>query len=334
MAMAYARLSYPGKVRRMRRVAERALALHGITDARLTLLAHSENVVYRVDAPSGRRFALRVHRTDYHTPAELRSELAWLEALAADGFDVPAPVRGPDGDLLVFAEAVQTPARPCSLLRWMSGRRCRAHRTTRHLAALGGLLARLHAHARDWQRPAWFTRKPLGWPQLFTDTAVADVDATTACKVFSAEQMQLFEDVRGSVHASELEPHDETHGLIHADLHFANVVFAPGLHARPIDFDDCAIGPWVLDVATTLGAVSDEPSFPALRQALLEGYVSVRNLSDRELALLDRFIAGRFVLLALYVAATAVHDPKFAEGGPQWIARFFAGARRFLEAAS
>lgn len=42
-----------------------------------------------------------------------------------------------------------------------------------------------------------------------------------------------------------------TFGLIHADLHLDNVLFAGG-EARPIDFDDCGLGHWLYDIAVTL----------------------------------------------------------------------------------
>ena len=45
--------------------------------AGLSLLSLSENATYRVDNPAGGRVAvLRVHRTDYHPPGAVESELA------------------------------------------------------------------------------------------------------------------------------------------------------------------------------------------------------------------------------------------------------------------
>ena len=50
--------------------------------AGVSLLSLSENATYRVDdAADGRVAVLRVHRTGYHEPGAIASELAWLQAL-------------------------------------------------------------------------------------------------------------------------------------------------------------------------------------------------------------------------------------------------------------
>ena len=82
-----------------------------------------------------------------------------------------------------------------------------------------------------------------------------------------------------------------------------------------------------------MGAVTDAPDFPALRDALLRGYERHAPLPASQMPYLDHFIAGRFALLALYVAAAAVQNPELRGKGEAWIARFFKGARRFLPSA-
>ena len=77
-------------------VVEAALSLWGLDDARWHLIAARENRVYRVDGPRG-LLALRLHRQNYRTDAELSSELEWLGAAARGGLFVPAPVRSSEG---------------------------------------------------------------------------------------------------------------------------------------------------------------------------------------------------------------------------------------------
>ena len=71
--------------------AQAALAPFGFSaQARLALLSLSENATYRVD-DDGRTAVLRVHRTGYHPPGAVASELAWLQALRRDeGLRTPA----------------------------------------------------------------------------------------------------------------------------------------------------------------------------------------------------------------------------------------------------
>ena len=65
------------------------------------LINLSENATYRVEAPDGRRWALRVHRDGYHSRVAIASELAWLMALRDNGVVVtPRPVAGRDGEVI------------------------------------------------------------------------------------------------------------------------------------------------------------------------------------------------------------------------------------------
>src|SRR5262249_53036781 len=67
--------------------------------ARLSLLSLSENATYRVDDPGyGAAAVLRVHRTGYHPPGAVASELAWLQALRRDeGLLTPQVFAAVDG---------------------------------------------------------------------------------------------------------------------------------------------------------------------------------------------------------------------------------------------
>lgn len=65
------------------------------------MLNLSENATYRVDAPDGRRFALRVHRDGYHSRQAIASELAWEIDLRRTGVvTTPNPIKGRDGEII------------------------------------------------------------------------------------------------------------------------------------------------------------------------------------------------------------------------------------------
>ena len=55
------------------------------SDLQITLINLSENATYKLQAPDGRRWALRIHRDGYHSRAAIASELAWLMALRQGG---------------------------------------------------------------------------------------------------------------------------------------------------------------------------------------------------------------------------------------------------------
>lgn len=69
------------QVARIESLAQKALHEWGIGTAELELLKYRENAVYAVITDNSERYAIRVHRHNYHSDAELESELAWMKAL-------------------------------------------------------------------------------------------------------------------------------------------------------------------------------------------------------------------------------------------------------------
>jgi len=73
----------------MAELARAALPKWNVSTAEVTLLKLRENAVFRVDVPGGRSYVMRIHRHNYHSDAELHSELQWLTALANAGIEAP-----------------------------------------------------------------------------------------------------------------------------------------------------------------------------------------------------------------------------------------------------
>lgn len=113
----------------------------------------------------------------------------------------------------------------------------------------------------------------------------------------------LFEDVEARTLEvmGELDREPGSAGLLHADLHPANIVFARG-DARSIDFDDCGTGYWIYDLAIPAAWGPDGPDRPARTAAMIEGYERVRPFPGDQLRHLDLFRAARRVSNALWLA--------------------------------
>ena len=63
-------------------LAEQALGLYDLPrNSTVQLISLSENETYKVEAPGGRRWALRLQRPGYQSKNSLASEIAWLVAL-------------------------------------------------------------------------------------------------------------------------------------------------------------------------------------------------------------------------------------------------------------
>ncbi len=63
----------------------------------LSLLCRSENATFLLKA-AGKRYALRLHRGNYHQKADIVSELLWLDALRETGIVVPEAVADNEGE--------------------------------------------------------------------------------------------------------------------------------------------------------------------------------------------------------------------------------------------
>ncbi|MFU0804556.1 MAG: hypothetical protein ACFWTS_03475 [Pseudoclavibacter caeni] len=127
----------------------------------LTLIAVSENATFRVSVDGRPQAVLRVHRPGYvDDPAQVVSELAWVEALA-DSVDVPVPqvlhrvdggtvssIRSPDGQTWY---AVMFAFVPGTVLEDVAD-------PAPYFRRIGEITAGFHEQARAWCPPEGFTR--------------------------------------------------------------------------------------------------------------------------------------------------------------------------------
>jgi Ser/Thr protein kinase RdoA (MazF antagonist) len=318
-----------------------ALAAYDLPPVRLTLLAHRFNTTFRVDT-AGQRYVLRINRAGTPTVESVGAELAWLAALRRDTpLEVPAPVATRAGPLLTVASTPDL-FRPyiCVLFRWLPGQCLRHGLAPRHMERVGQLMARLQNHAARWELPQGFTRgrvdcpvEAARWlPDPFAPEVITSIRTLVAATLSEAEAVQvtaILERVRAAEQAlgiSEVnwqtqggrlpQRGQSTFGLIHADLHYYNLLFARGT-VRAIDFDDCGFGPLLYDPAVMLSAILGWAEYPALRAGLLAGYRRVRPLSAEHEALLDTFIALRRVQDALWVLEWRKHPAL----GDDWAAQ-------------
>src|SRR5262249_59988647 len=88
---------------RVPRCAQRALGQYRCPPAAsVRLLNVSENATYLIEDPGAAPSVLRVHRLGYHTPAEIASELSWMDALGAEsGVRTPRGLPAPGGERIV-----------------------------------------------------------------------------------------------------------------------------------------------------------------------------------------------------------------------------------------
>lgn len=306
-----AMLSRRAQIAQLRRVALAALAEYPLPDGILRFVAHGENTTFRHESAAGSHL-IRVHRPQRHGRAvdptlAIASELAWLTAIRTEtDLFVPEPLAAQDGRPVVWSTASGL-TRVVSVLGWMHGRIFEDSARPIHLSRLGTAMAALHAHADQWVPPADFRRIIWDHAAFFGDVMTyGGVPAAKCWDLLPSTLRRRFEAVSDGV--APIMARDPDVGLIHADLHLGNALFA-GAQIKLIDFDDCGRGPRLYDLAVALWELRDEPDYPRYRDALCASYTTERSI---DLTHLDDYIAVRQVAFDLWYTGTAEVNPAFA----------------------
>ena len=300
-------------------------------DSDVKLLTISENATFRArDAASGRELVLRVHRPGYHSRAEIASELAWLQALGREGVVATlTPVPLADGTLIADLDDGGV-TRHAVAFQLLPGREpAEGEDLPRWFRELGAINARLHAHAKAWQRPEGFVRKRWDFDAMLGEVLLwGDWRAGLG---LDEEGRAVLEDVAALL-KQQLDAYgtgEDRFGLVHADMRVANLL-ADGDTLSVIDFDDCGFSWYLYDFAAAISFTEHEPYIPALQKAWVAGYRSVAPLTDAECEILPVFIMLRRMLLTAWIASHA-ETPTAQALGEAYTHGTVALGRAFLE---
>jgi Ser/Thr protein kinase RdoA (MazF antagonist) len=308
-----------------------AFAGWGLTEETdLTLLSASENATFRaLDPLSGRDVVFRIHRSGYHTLAEIASELAWLAALTGEGVvNTLKPALQTNGDLIADIHDAGT-TRHVVAFKFIPGREPDQSTGLRGwFRELGIITAKLHSHASSWKPPRGFQRKTWNFDTIIGANALRG-DWRKAPGL-TPEGRQVLEETASLLRErlSQYGEGPENFGLIHADLRLANLL-VDGERISVIDFDDCGFGWYLYDFAASISFREHEPDVPDLLDAWIEGYSTVAELSDNQIAMMPVFIMLRRMLLTAWIASNP-DAPTARALGEDYTRGTVALARAFL----
>jgi Ser/Thr protein kinase RdoA (MazF antagonist) len=179
---------------------------------------------------------------------------------------------------------------------------------------LGEISAHLHEHVLKWRqssqlcRPVWDFDTMLGhtprwgrWQDGFGMTPERIVLFTRLAGVIQKRLMQFGKD-------------RDRFGLIHADLRLANLLVDKS-DVKVIDFDDCGFGWFLYDLGAALSFIEHKAYVPDLIAAWLNGYRSIRLLSQEAENEIPTFVMLRRLLLVAWIGSHADTETAQALGG-------------------
>jgi Ser/Thr protein kinase RdoA (MazF antagonist) len=312
-------------------VAEVALHQYGLSDRRRWhMINHSENVTYLVDDPgTGRTAVLRVHRPGYHSRKAIESELDWLTDLGArTPVSTPAILPTHDGARVVSVDVRGEP-RHAVLFAFVSGTAPdETALRSADFTTLGAITAHMHRHARDWRRPAGFTRftwdwqHSLGanprWGRWQDGIRVGPSEETVLGRAADLVRTRL----------AAYGTSADRFGLVHADLRLANLL-VEGDRINVIDFDDCGFSWFLYDFGAAVSFIEHDPRLPEWQDAWLAGYRQEGSLGAGDEEMIATFVMLRRLLLVAWMGSHS-HSRECQEIGPGYTGDSCALAEQYL----
>jgi Ser/Thr protein kinase RdoA (MazF antagonist) len=243
------------------------------------------NDTYQVQCANA-RYSLRVYRHAFRSRDDIEFEIAALNYLRSKGADVAYPIQRKDGGYIT--EVIAPEGSRYIILTTHAEGELLKYDEPEDSRRFGESVATLHKLSEGFT--THYQRKTLDLSYLLAPSLDAFRPYLTEHPEDLAFVEQVAEEARAVVTARPIESLDS--GFCHGDFHGGNVHEANDVLTH-YDFDCCGLGLRIYDLATfkwdaTLSG-TEEQRWPHF----LEGYRSVRDLSDSELELLNSFVVIR-----------------------------------------
>jgi Ser/Thr protein kinase RdoA (MazF antagonist) len=286
--------TYLSQVRKLRSLAVDALREFSIEKYDLKFINHGENTTFKVITRK-KSFLLRIHCRSHRTKSAFLEELKWLDSLSRKTkVKVQKPMLSKDGSFIVYVGNKKVGhSRFCDLLEWQDGY-IKKKKNPKTFFEVGKLIGELHKNTiKSKHRLYWNTEGLIG-----KNATLGGVPALY--KDFPRHKTKL-EALRGLLY-KKVKHYEKRNSdklsLIHADLHFGNMIWNKGV-VQPIDFDDCGYGLELYDLAVTLAQSSNyfkkvgKKQSSLCKKALLDGYEKYKNLTNEDIEILPYLVATR-----------------------------------------
>ena len=269
---------------------------YGLGPCQIESINHEFNSTFKVTTQAGTKYALRINVNSQRTLGNVRAEIFWvLELSKVPGMKVPTPVANQRGEYVssVWHEPLGKNLWAV-LFTWLEGEELGDEPTEAALHATGAAIARMHLASRETQLPAGAELTVISdffWGGSNTIATSLEVPEPARETLLAAiDRIQLVTDRLYDAGRPQ---------VIHADVHGWNVMW-DGIEAAIFDFDDCAIGLPIQDIAVTMYYLDTEDQ----EQQVLAGYRSVTPLPDYTKEDMDALVLQRRIFLLNYLLET------------------------------
>lgn len=288
------------------------------------LIVLSENATYMVkNKETGENMGvLRVSRPGYHTLSELESEMSWLRQINDyTPLIVANPINGKDGKPIQQVTGDDGNIYFCVICDFLPGSEpdeSNPAKMVKDFEMLGETTAYLHRQASIWNGTKTIDRMEWTYDNIIGKTAAwgcwQDFEGMTPeAEEFLEEACRIIKK-----RLKRYGRNQNNWGLIHADLRLANILVENDT-IKVIDFDDCGMGWYLHDLASSISFIEHKEIVPDLINSWLKGYKKVMPFTDTDFEEIDTFILMRRLQLMAWLAS-------HKESGP--VAEFSVG---FLE---
>ncbi|WHX50927.1 phosphotransferase [Paenibacillus woosongensis] len=258
---------------RARNVALSAIQQYEVEWNCIRFIHLSDTVTYKIETDTMGNYLLRIH-SERVNKEEILSELVFLNELRkVKDLVVPEGIQSRCGSYILECETEEGYRKPyVTLMRWVEGEHWNSEFTDSHVYNIGAMIGRIHKASASLETPVDFVRPHWGSDSFRQEVAKLELYYSRFLPDESWKRYQKAVDK--IIHQFDRMQRDaRNYGLIHADLHFGNVVFNNGLPC-PIDFGRCGYGYYLYDLAGALLELN-----PQHRRLLIQGYESVVELN-------------------------------------------------------
>ncbi|WP_371802570.1 phosphotransferase enzyme family protein [Candidatus Lokiarchaeum ossiferum] len=270
---------------------------YSIPFEKITEMETTENFIYEAERDQN-SFILRISHSSYRSKEEITAEINWINFLQTQNIPTCVPVTANNGDFIVKYQ-LSNSAFYAVLFEKLEGciiGDCPELLTDEVKYLWGKTLARMHLATKQYPMQPPEVRRQT-WDQEHVLRNIREI--LKDHPIILTNAIQLMEEIRS------FPQNEDTFGLVHFDLHDANL-FINGGNLTVIDFDDCQYDWFISDMAIVLFHVawrfstaekSRNQVIQEFYPAFIKGYLEVNPTADVWLERISKFVQLRHISL-------------------------------------